>query len=155
MISPEDLFRRPSGHEWTVAQILEHMVKANEAYLPMMREAVKAAEPIANDPQAHLTFWGAIIAHAAGPNSKAPLVPASLEPAAEPDAPAVLARWLEQQRDILDLVQLAKGKDIARARVSNPLIRALRMNLIDCFEVVTSHAERHLGQIETGGKGLS
>jgi hypothetical protein len=48
----------------------------------------------------------------------------------------------------MSLMERAEGKELSGTGVRNPFFGFIRMNLADCFEIVTVHTEGHVGQIE-------
>jgi hypothetical protein len=50
--------------------------------------------------------------------------------------------------DLRRAVEGAISADLRRTRVVSPAASLVRLNLGDCFEILVSHADRHLGQVE-------
>ncbi len=145
--SPEDLLRQPSAGVWSPAQVVEHLVITNRSYVPVMRAAIDLAPRDYGGSEAKLSFIGRTIAKMAGPGGNAP-APKFLFPTNRPDVDAVLVEWREQHAQILEIAVAAKGVDLSVVKIRNPFVKWVRLNLVDCFEIMTVHTDRHVGQIE-------
>ena len=49
-------------------------------------------------------------------------------------------------KTLLDLMEEADGLDLGRARVPNPAVPLLKVNLAEAFEIHSLHFPRHLEQ---------
>jgi hypothetical protein len=133
------------GMAWSPAQILEHMMIANRAYLPVIEEKVREGKR-GDTPIAH-SWFGRLLVKASGPGGNAP-APRILRPPAKVYPRELLRHWIEQHEAIADLAAAATGTDLANTKLRNPFLRYFRMNLYDAFEVIVQHGERHVRQIE-------
>jgi hypothetical protein len=142
-----ELNQQPNPKTWSPLQVIEHLVKSNPAYLKTIETALQQAHPVGETAEVRFTFIGSRIAYQAGPQGSAP-APPNLRPRNTTVPYNLLAEWEAQQRQLLALLECAKGKDLSGTRVRNPLIKIIPMNLADCFAILTGHTERHVGQIE-------
>lgn len=132
---------------WSPAQVVEHLVLTNRAYLPAMKAALERAGKCAGDPPIRYSFFGNFLMKAAGPNGNAP-APKALHPRTTPISRTILAEWQQQQAELQTLLDQSAGIDLSQIPIRNPLVSIIRMNLADCFAITTAHTERHIGQIE-------
>lgn len=146
-LDAEKLNARPDASLWSPAQIVEHLVLTNRPYLQVMAAALQTAPRVSEDPTVQQSFFGRILCQAAGPDGNAP-APKALHPRSTPIPISVLQEWEQQQLALMALLEKAAERDLSRIRVWNPFVRILPMNLADCFELMTVHTQRHLGQIE-------
>ena len=140
-----------SEKSWSSGQIFEHMIIANNFYLPAMRAALEGAEAGAGEVKHSLL--GRLIMKGAGPEGNVP-APKKMHPRRGPYTQEVVERWLDQHKEILALLDRAKSVDVAGTPMRNPLLPLFKMNLADAFAIVTLHGERHIGQIEELAKRL-
>jgi hypothetical protein len=131
---------------WSIGQIYEHMHLGNSYYFPAMERAVEFGRYGGHQEVRHSLIGGAII-KAAGPQSNAP-VPRKLRPGNGPFTSDVVQEFDDDHARILMLCAQAEDLDLTSSRIKNPILPIITMNLADAFEIVTAHAERHLGQIE-------
>ncbi|GIK32823.1 MAG: hypothetical protein AMXMBFR19_10470 [Chthonomonadaceae bacterium] len=131
---------------WSASQIVDHMNLANGFYFEPMRRAVEAA-PERQGVEVAFSWFGKVLQKASGPTGKAPS-PKKLWPRTERPGRAALDTWMSDADALLKLAQDAKGKDLVRTKLTNPLVGIFRMNLADCFQLLVSHNERHIAQVE-------
>lgn len=141
------LNRRPDPQTWSPAQVVEHLVLTNRPYLQTIETALKQSEKRAGNPAVRYSFFGKLIAKAAGPGGNAP-APKALHPRTTPISREILEEWRQQQARLLSLLDFAAGIDLSGVSIHNPFVRLIRMNIADCFELLTAHTERHVEQIE-------
>ena len=125
--------------------MLDHIVLANAPYLKAIPEAIARA-PV-GDSDIRYSFFGKFIIKGAGPGGNAPVIK-KLRPRDSGISLQIVDDWRNQQTRILELIESARGKDLARTSVRNPFFPIFRMNLADCFEILTVHTEGHMLQIE-------
>jgi hypothetical protein len=137
--------RRPDPRTWSPAQVIEHLTLGNAPYLKLIDTALQRAHR--GGGKVRYSFFGQLIARGTGPGGVAP-VPKSMIPRKIPIPLGVIAEWREQQERLEALLEQARGKDLSRTGVRNPFFPIIRMNLADCFEILTSHTDGHVQQIE-------
>ncbi|MCW3100130.1 MAG: hypothetical protein JWL77_5748 [Chthonomonadaceae bacterium] len=146
-LDEETLNTHPAASVWSPAQVIAHMVLTNQLYLPRMEAALQNAERVSGDPPVRYSFFGSFLRKVAGPGGNAP-APKPLHPPMTTIPTTIIQEWEQQQIQLLSLMDRAAGVDLSHIRVWNPLVRVIPMNLADCFELLTAHTERHVGQIE-------
>jgi hypothetical protein len=137
---------------WSPAQIFEHMMLANGPYAALLERLLEDAPAGAEAPAKH-SFFGKLLLKAAGPRGNAP-APKALHPCAGPHGRDVLDRWAAQQERIVELHEMARGKNLAQLRFSNPFVKFFKMTGCDAFALFADHTERHVSQIESRVPGL-
>ena len=146
-LDEETLNRSSVSGVWSPAQVVEHMVLAHPPYLKTITDALPRAIADRGDSPVSHSFFGRLILKGVGPGGKAP-VPKALR-ARETRVPlSIVDEWRAQHSQLLGLIEQAAGKDLAHTPVRNPFFGFIRMNLADCFEILTSHTEGHIAQIE-------
>jgi hypothetical protein len=133
---------------WSVAQVLEHLVRANTAYMRAMRDLIGAAPrvTITDETPWQPTFLGKQLARSLQRTMRLP-APGRSRPG--PDAPPdVFAKLLETHRELRSLMQAAASVEWQQLRMPSPLARWVKLNFGDACYVMLRHGERHAGQIE-------
>jgi hypothetical protein len=146
-LDDQELGQRPDPRTWSPAQVLEHLALAHRPYLQTIQDGLARAKRGVDDPPVRHSFFGKLLISAVGPDSNVP-APRGLHPGANPVWRELYAEWQLQHARLLSLLDEAAGVDLTGAWVRNPFIRVIRQNLADCFEILTAHIERHVGQIE-------
>ena len=62
--------------------------------------------------------------------------------------PNIVAVYSAETARIAALLDRASALDLNRVRIASPILKIIRLNLGDCFEVNIQHATRHLDQVE-------
>ena len=58
----------------------------------------------------------------------------------------VIGRFLRNQQELLDILDLASKADLNKASISVEFLKILKMNLGDALQFVIVHEQRHLKQ---------
>jgi hypothetical protein len=142
---PEQLEWRPPAGGWSMAEVLEHLTVTNERYLSAMREATPV--PVTKAKAWRPTIAGALLNFALQRPKLRMKTPRVFSPGPQPRE-RVFHEFLRTQLDLRRAAERAISADLRRTRVASPAATMLRLNLGDCFEILVSHAHRHLGQVE-------
>jgi hypothetical protein len=110
-----------------------------------MREATPV--PVTNAKAWRPTIAGALLNYAFRRPKLRMKTPRVFAPGPQPRE-RVFHEFLRTQLDLRRAAQRAISSDLRRTRVSSPATSIVRLNLGDCFEILVSHADRHLGQVE-------
>ncbi len=137
---------KPSD-QWSVAQILKHMMISNRLYIPPLQVVLKEAEMGQPRDTIRHTWFGKKLAAKAGPGGNAPVHPI-FKPGNGPFDLDVVQHYLRQQDELRILLTRAADKDICRTKIRNPVVNIFRMNVADVFRTLERHSEHHVKQIE-------
>lgn len=135
---------------WSPAQILVHLMKANEPYLRVLGAVIDAAPQ--GESEVKFSRVGQFLIKVGGPGGNVP-APKQMIPPADRHPRTILDDYLAQTAELRVMFGRAEGKDINQARLNNPFVPIFRMTVADVFEVATQHTERHIGQIEASLRG--
>ncbi len=146
-VTPEELCWRPPAGGWSVAEVFEHLVLANESYLVRVR----ALTPTTTPTTAFAGHWraslaGGLLVRSFASRRRFP-APRRYRPGPAPRA-HVLAAFTGTLHELARLMEAAVPLDWRRVRTTSPVARVIRLNLGDCFVIVVRHAERHFRQID-------
>ena len=140
----------PPDGGWSVAQIFDHLARANGSYLPGIRAAIarqRGDNTARSGAPWKPTLFGRMLVRSLDPSSTRALpAPRIWRPSTEA-SPRALEAFLESQTAIAELVRDAEAIDLNRARLSSPANRFIRLNVGDAFRVFVVHDWRHLGQV--------
>jgi hypothetical protein len=147
-VTPEDLKRVPPAGGWSIGQVFEHLCVADDSYLAPMRELIGNAKP---DPRAATATWrpsimGNLLVRSFRSPRKMP-TPKLYRPSPSP-RPAVIEAYLERLAQTEELLQRSRQVRWQQIRLGSPVTRLIRLNLGDCFEILVTHTERHLAQVD-------
>ncbi|MDQ3811385.1 MAG: DinB family protein [Chloroflexota bacterium] len=140
---------QPPDGGWSIGQVFEHLVVANDSYLdriwPLVRED-NAPRHTSVQAEWRPTLMGRMLVGSFRSPRKLP-APRIYRPSAQPRA-RVVAEFRQRQHELRELLHAAADLNWRRIRTTSPVTPLIRLNLGDCFTIVVVHAQRHLGQIE-------
>ena len=141
---------RASPGTWSVGQCLQHLLTANDVYLPPIAAAL-AGRPVSPVPEITPGWFGrwfiAAYIEPSSPSRRRGRAPGKIAPAAEVGAD-VLDRFLKSNDTARDLVRRAAAHDVNRIRFVNPFIPVIRFTVGTGLEIIWRHQRRHLLQAE-------
>ena len=148
-LGQKQLERRPAEGSWSVGEVLEHLLVANELFLAPVAALVHSAP---RDPAARSRPWrptrlgGYFIGMLDRP--KALAAPKALRP--QTPRPGIVEQYLAFDTRFAAVLADAADRDWNRLRFAPPLARwfPLRFNVGDGFRFHASHVRRHLAQLE-------
>jgi len=148
-LAEEQLNWQPAQRSWSVGQCLEHLCITNEAYLGAISAALKEKPdcPVEQITPGWFGRWFIRSFVEPSPKSRRVSAPPRIRPP-EHVEPAVLDRFLAQNRSCRELFVLTRSKDVNRIRFWNPFVPGIRFTVGTGFEIIAGHERRHLLQAE-------
>lgn len=135
---------RPPDGGWSIAQVFEHLILADESYLAEMEKLVETGKRSATPWQP--TLAGGMLTRYVSPGNarktRAPRIYRPPEPRAH-----VVDEYLKVRERLLRLLERADGIDLRRNRMSSPVSKIIRINLGDAIMILVVHTQRHLQQV--------
>ncbi|MBI2186219.1 MAG: DinB family protein [Acidobacteria bacterium] len=128
---------------------LDHLNATARSYLPVMDEGIADAIRRGLYGAGPYTYnWiGRLSVYLVEPRVRIRLkAPRPFLPAPGRTRQEVLAAFRAYQVQYIDRLRQANGLDLARARVSSPVARWLRIPLGSSFALMSAHERRHLAQ---------
>lgn len=145
---PTEVLLRPSSTGgWSIAQCLEHLNSYGHYYLPRIAKGVQHYK--GSPKETFKSSWlGAYFIRIMDPKTSKSKYKAfkDHQPAADLDAHAVVAEFIQQQETLLLLLREAKNIDLNKIRIPISIMKWLRLKLGDVFQFIVAHNERHLQQ---------
>jgi hypothetical protein len=136
---------RPPDGGWSIAQVFEHLLISDRAYLPEMGRLIERGSKGSTPWKP--TFFGGLLARSLAPTATRKLPsPRNWRPAPEARA-HVIDEYIEAREELLALIERAHGVDLSRNRMSSPVAKLIRLNLGDTINILVVHTQRHLQQI--------
>jgi hypothetical protein len=139
---------RPDTTRWSVAQCLEHLLRANRLMLAAAEDALNARAP--RSLWQRLPVWpgllGRMLIRSQAPEATRKFTaPSTAQPAASDIAADIIQRFVEQHRAMVEWVgELDEGA--ARTIMTSPFIRVVTYSVLDGCRVIVAHDHRHLQQ---------
>jgi hypothetical protein len=147
-LTAEQLLRVPSFGGWSVGVVFEHLCIAEDSYHAPMDRVIARAVP---DGRAATATWQpSIMGNLLVRSFRSPrkmTAPSIYQPSPQPRND-VVGEYLKRVGKTLELLDRAGSLFWQKVKLSSPVTRIIRLNLGDAFEVIVTHAERHLSQVE-------
>ncbi|MDA1183895.1 MAG: DinB family protein [Acidobacteria bacterium] len=148
-LSDQQFTWQPGPDVWSVSLCLDHLNATARQYLPAMDDGI--AEAVRRGLYGHGPYsynWiGKMMVYfvqpASTPRTRAPI---AFRPTPGRSRHDVMAAFRAYQVQYIDRLHQANGLDLARARVTSPVMRWVRMPLGSSFAAMLAHERRHLAQ---------
>lgn len=145
---PEEVLLRPAADGgWSIAQCLEHLNTYGDYYLPQIQQGLAQASPT---PTVFFqsSWLGSYFTKMMEPTTGKKKFKAFKGhiPAVQLDGHATVARFIQQQEELLSYVKQAKSVNLNKIRIPISITRLIRLKLGDVFQFIIAHDERHLQQ---------
>src|SRR5918999_2023602 len=140
---------QPAPDAWSVAQCIDHLNTTAREYLPMMDEGIADAIRrglYAPGPYTYNWIGRAMVWLVKPETPIRAKAPTSFQPPVGRPRHDVMAAFRAYQVQYIDRLRQANGLDLARARVTSPVTRLIRMPLGSAFALTVAHERRHLQQ---------
>ncbi len=153
-VSEGEWNRKPAPGRWSVAECISHLNLTNQAYLPLIREAIergnrdRSAKRMPRVPRLDITGW--LLCRIMEPpvrRLKSKTLP-GFSPSATADRLSILERFNQLQGNLLEELEAADGLNLSRLKIASPFNPRIRYNLYSCFRILAAHERRHLWQAE-------
>lgn len=155
-LSYEKLYARPATGKWSAAECFAHLCSYNAHYNGAFREAIQGAQKMGSTPLAehHSTWLGRLCIKTVHPErigKKMKTIARHnyIDRTIEGD---ILSRFLSYQRELLELIEMARAVNLQKTKVKIEIAKWLRLNLGDFFFFLIHHEERHLLQAKNALK---
>lgn len=147
---PELLLANPARGKWSVAQVLEHLNSYGRYYLPAIEKSLLVNKP--NKERFTPGWLGNYFTIMMKPGvdgkiSNKMSAPKNHRPSTDLDIKPVMDTFLQQQQQLLDLLEMAKQKDIGAIKTPISISRFVKLKVGDTFRFFVAHEQRHFLQI--------
>ncbi|MES2776913.1 MAG: DinB family protein [Bacteroidota bacterium] len=144
--------RNPSPEKWNIAQVLEHLNFYSRHYIHAVEQQFHGNEYEATEyfkPGWLGNYFTALMKprpdNSIGKKMKAPK---NALPSTQPNAAEMLQEFMEHQHHLLNLLQIAKSKNLGTIRIPTSISKLISLKLGDTFRFFMAHEQRHFIQIE-------
>jgi hypothetical protein len=148
----------PAEGKWSVAQILEHLNAYNRYYIPLMEKALMYSS-------AEKSAW--FVAGLLGDYFTRSMMPKNVyevknkmkamkaySPSRGLNVETVFKEFYEHQDKLVQLMELAKSRNLNTIRIPLSISKLIRFKLGDTFRFIVAHEQRHMIQARNTIKSL-
>lgn len=151
----------PTPDKWSIAQILEHLNSYGRIYLPQIDKAISVSQSN-RDAWFNSGLLGNYFTNMMKPKNVFEITNKmkalkSHRPENKLNAGKVLDEFVEQQHTLLQLLEMAKLKNLNTIRIPLSITKLVKLKLGDTFRFLIAHEQRHFIQARNSLKtiGLS
>ncbi|MGB0929892.1 MAG: DinB family protein [Chitinophagales bacterium] len=147
-IEPEGLNWKASEKEWSILECIEHLNRYGDFYLPEITQRIAAASKKEGNMVFKSGLLGNYFAKGMLPKEKLNKMNTfkSMNPSGSQLDKSTLEKFINQQKQMLDLLQQARNIDLNKTKTSISISTLIKLKLGDTFRVVIYHNQRHIVQ---------
>jgi len=150
-IELNELNRKSGAESWSALECLEHLNLYGDYYLPEMEKSILGARKSESEtfkPGVIGNYFANLMKAKPDGSLKKMKSPKDKIPAASNLSMTTVDRFLKQTEHLLHLLQLARNKDLTKAKTPISISKMIRLRLGDTFRFYVYHIERHVAQAE-------
>ncbi|MEM6316669.1 MAG: DinB family protein [Bacteroidota bacterium] len=148
-LDTNDLNRKKSVDTWSALECFDHLNRYSAYYNKAIQRAIVAAKKTNEDSTFTNGWFGKLSINMMSPtNPKKQKTIARMNPAGSILGESVLTDFLAHQRELLNLLEQAKGVNINQRKVPVEFMNWMKMKIGDALTFVVVHQQRHLQQAQ-------
>jgi hypothetical protein len=156
-LSFEQLNTKPSPEKWSIAQNIEHLIKVNDSYFPVIAELRAGTyKPyfLAKIPII-VNMFGKLIYKSVLPENTQKIKTFPIWEAEKSNiSPEILQNFLTHQIQLAELILSCEDLVKKKTVIASPANHKIVYYLETAFEIIIAHEERHFEQAEEIKKNL-
>ena len=147
----EALNWKENVEKWSVLECFEHLNRYGDFYLPEIAQRIKAAPANQSTTIFKSGLLGNYFAESMLPKEKLNKMKTfkSMNPAGSQLDKSTLDKFIQQQKQMLDLLEQARSVSLSKTKTSISISKWIKLKLGDTFRVVVYHNYRHMLQAAT------
>lgn len=142
---------KPAPESWSVAQCLDHLITANREMFPPMTAAASGTHKASLWESMPILpgLMGKLMVKSVSPQAKQKLkAPAKIKPSASTLDAQIVARFIDQQREVAEQLKRLTEVEADRIVMTSPLAGFVTYSLLDAARLIVAHERRHLAQAQ-------
>ena len=152
-LSEEELNHKENIEKWSILECIEHLNLYGEFYNPEIRKRIETS----NSKPSKIFKSGVIgnyFVNTMRPKKKLNKMKTFKDknPLGSRLNVEVIDRFIGQQKDFLDLIEMSKNINLTKTKTSISISKLIKLRLGDTFRFIIAHNERHLIQAENTRK---
>ena len=151
-LDPEILNWKEAEKKWSVLEVVDHLNKVYDIYLPNFEDVISNAPSLNGDVQkTRRTVLGRLSIYTNKPHGKKVKYKLNtfdfFQPKSEIDPEEILEEFRQKKDRFNELIREARNKNLNNTKMPTA-IKRLKFFVGECIDFVMSHEERHMIQIE-------
>ena len=155
MTNPSVFKQQPAEGAWSAMQCLGHLNTYGDYYFPAIEKAIKEAKEKNKTRSETFTpgwlgnyFTNLMMPNEKGVPTKKMKAPKNYTTNNEGDSDCTIAKFIDQQEKMLQLLEEAKSVDLNAVRIPISIAKFIKLKLGDVFMFLIAHNLRHVKQAE-------
>jgi len=148
-LSAEQINWKPSEDEWSIGQCFDHLIISNRPFLTIIEE-IRAGERrrrIRERIPLLPPFFGRLLIRSLRADSGRKLkARPAFSPASSRISTGIIASFIEQQRELLQLMEATRRLDLDSVTITSPVARFVTYSLMDAYRIIVVHEQNHFVQ---------
>lgn len=147
-LSNEELNWKSNPESWSVLECIEHLNLYGDYYLPEIKKRMQQAATQKTSSEFKSGLLGNYFAKNMLPKEKLHNIKTFKDknPVNSQLTRAVLGRFVEQQKTLLDLLEQAREQDLSKVKTGISISKFIKLRLGDTFRILVYHNQRHIVQ---------
>jgi len=148
-LSSEDLNKKPSPDQWSIAQNIDHLIVINESYYPILKQLHEGTFqlPFMGKLGFYVKWMGNMILKYVEPARRKKTKTQSIwEPATSAIDADIVQRFVTHQDQLKKHIQSCSSFVDAGVVIYSPASKAILYTLEQAFNIIVTHEKRHLNQ---------
>lgn len=140
---------KPAPEVWSIAQCLEHIIKADTSYLPELDKIIsgKYSRPFWSRIPGKPKMWGKVLLTVLDKSSSQKVVtPSIFRPSEEKFGENLIDDFLRHEERVITYLHELDEVDYTKYYLRSPLSKYITYSLRDLSEITLLHQERHYRQ---------
>jgi len=150
-LEEEHLVWRPSKYNWNIYEVLEHLIRFGEFYIPKIRQVVSYPKSTKKSDTYRSGTFGEFAIKRTRPVNGVVLNKAKSSSKNNPFLrqlnKSVISEYAAQQKQLLQILSELDGINLSKNYVPTVVGNWLKLNLGDSLRLLIHHEERHFIQI--------
>ena len=145
----DEILLKPSNTGgWSISECLVHLNLYGNYYLPLFENGLKNSPENTNVNTIKSSWLGRKSIESMNPETGKKKYKAfkTYIPETHLDAKTTVAEFINQQERMLQILQMARTKDIQQIKIPISIAKFLKLNLGDALQFLIVHNERHIQQ---------
>jgi len=151
-MSIEQLNWKPEAKKWSVGQIMQHLIKLNEAYMQPVKDNLSSIDELDLDSERMYKngYIGTFLISLMGPESNIKLKSSEVFlPQDDPIEAELKEEFCHSIKSVNDLIDDVNGVDLAELKINVPGNKLMRIRLGDAIKLIVEHMQRHVNQMNS------
>lgn len=146
--SADQINWKPAAESWSVGQCVEHLIKTNEMYYPVLDQIANGTKQSSFlekwSPMSG--FFGSFLIKSLKSDAKKFKAPIkSIIPPSDID-PHIIEIFAAHQTEVIEKIRSTENVDWKKTKVTSPIMAIATYSLEDAFIIMIEHDKRHIRQ---------